>query len=217
MLDVCSEAQFLKDVAHHEMQIIREDGLHRHLRFQKPGSWNMHFDLITWPGYLCYTGDMGTYVFRRLNDMLQFFRTDREHMYLRDGKTLAVNHSYWAEKVEAQDKGDGLTEFDEEKFTRVILEILVGWLREHWNSTTQEERRDLWEDVISTVIHADEDSGGYRKQGAAYDFFHQVNPRLSFSFRDLFDYSFTRYTFRFIWCCYALAWGVQKYDEAKAV
>ena len=217
MLDVCSETQFLKDVAHHEMRIIREDGLHRHLRFQKPGTWIMHFDLITWPGYLCYTGDMGTYVFRRLNDMLQFFRTDREHMRLRDGKTLAVNHSYWAEKVEAQDKGDGLTKFDEEKFTRVLLEILVNWLRDHRNSTTQEERRDLWEDVINTVIYAGEDSEGYRKQGAAYDFSHQVNSRLSFSFRDLFDYSFTRYTFRFIWCCYALAWGVQKYDEAKAV
>ncbi len=70
----CDEARFLKDVANHEMQIIRDDGVQRHLRFKKPGTMCYHFDLITWGGHLCYTGDMGTYVFTRVHDMFDFFR-----------------------------------------------------------------------------------------------------------------------------------------------
>ena len=27
------------------------------------------FDIVTWPGYLCYSGDMGCFVFTRLPDM----------------------------------------------------------------------------------------------------------------------------------------------------
>lgn len=50
--------------------------------------------------YLCYTGDMGTYVFQRLTDMFEFFRTDREYKK-RNGGKLAVNLSYWGEKLQA--------------------------------------------------------------------------------------------------------------------
>ena len=90
---ICPEAIFLRDVAEHEMIVVRDDGVHRHIRFKKPGTSCMHFDLITWPGYLCYTGDMGTYVFSRLTDMFEFFRTDREYMRLREGQTLRVPSS----------------------------------------------------------------------------------------------------------------------------
>ena len=41
---------FAEDVAEHELTVRRDDGLYRHLRFQKPGTWIYGFDLITWPG-----------------------------------------------------------------------------------------------------------------------------------------------------------------------
>ena len=65
---------FERDIGKHEMQIIRDDGVFRHVRFKRPDTICMYFDLITWPGCLCYTGDMGTYVFQRLEDMFVFFR-----------------------------------------------------------------------------------------------------------------------------------------------
>lgn len=65
---------FTRDIAKHEIEVIRDDGVDRHLRFRRPGTMSMHFDILTWPGYLCYTGDMGSYVFRRTEDMLEFFR-----------------------------------------------------------------------------------------------------------------------------------------------
>lgn len=215
---ICPEVQFLRDVAEHEMIVVRDDGAHRHIRFKKPGTYCMHFDLITWPGYLCYTGDMGTYVFRRLEDMFEFFRTDREHMRLRDGRTLAINPGYWGEKLEAVERsGDSgsYREFSDDKFNRAVMGDLVEWIRGHAHHTTKEERRELWDYVVSDVIGADGDTGGYRKQCAAHDFHHRVNGRLEFYFQDFWEHNVTDYTHRFIWCCYALAWGVAKYDAAK--
>ncbi len=213
----CTEESFMKDVANHEMRIIRDDGLYRHIRFKRVGTWCTHFDLITWPGYLCYTGDMGTYVFQRLDDMFEFFRMNRNHMRPKDGKTLAINLGYWAEKVEAKDRHGDLKEFSEEMFNRAVVGDLVAWLRSRRDQTTKEDRRELWCAVMNEVIGADGDSGGYRKQAAAHDFSHHVNDRVGdFYFQDFWDNNVEDYTHRFVWCCYALAWGIQKYDDAKA-
>ena len=211
-----TETTFLKDVAKHQMTIIHEDGLHRHIRFRKPDSSDMFFDLITWPGALCYTGDMGTYVFRRLTDMFEFFRTDRKSPYLAaKGLTLGINLSYWAEKLEAIDRCDGVKKFDEDKFNAVVLGYLKNWLRENRDSTSKEERRDLWDEVVSDVLGADNDSKGYRKQAAAHDFYSIVNDKVKFSFGNLWEYDCESYSTRFVWCCYALAWGINQYDASK--
>lgn len=208
-----NEESFLKDIADHEMTVLREDGVYRHIRFKRPGTVCMHFDLITWPGSLCYTGDMGTFVFARLHDMLVFFRPDA---YAKEAPFKRIDRGYWAKKVEASAR-DGVTEFSEEKFNRAVMEHLVTWIRDHRAETTKEERRDLWEAVTSEVIGADSDSGGYRKQCAAHDFIHKVNLGQKFYFRDFWEVNVEEYTQRFAWCCYALRWAVMKYDEARAL
>jgi hypothetical protein len=202
--------QFNREIAQHEMQVIRDDGVNRHLRFKRPGTMCMHFDLITWPGYLCYTGDMGTYVFRRLHDMFEFFRRDETRGLYR------IDLRYWAEKVEASDKTDGITEFNEEKFTRIVKEHVLTWVRENAHTTTREQRRELWDAVVEEVVGVDSDSGGYRKQAAAHDFTHRIDERRAFTFRDFWESDCSDYTHRFRWCCHALSWGINTYDHAKA-
>jgi hypothetical protein len=209
----CTEDQFLQDAGSHVMTVIRDDGVHRHLRFRKapPGGSEHWFDLITYPGELVITGDMGTYVFRRLTDMFEFFRTDREYNEKR-GRKLGINLGYWAEKLQAMpDKG--VKEFDEDRFNSVIRERLVNWMRDNRDRTSEEERRDLWDAAHDEVIHAD---GKERKEIAAYDFVHTVRDGLRFHFSDLWGSNFERYTFHFIWVCYAIAWGIKTYDESKA-
>lgn len=207
----CTEASFLEDVAAHKMQIIRDDGVYRHIRFGEPGSSIAQFDLITWPGYLCFTGDMGSFVFSRLRDMFEFFRTDRRH----PGR-IGVNLSYWSEKLEAVDRHDGAWEFDEALFKRVVLEYLVTWLRERRSETTKEERRELWESVVADVIELDDDSSGSRRLPAVYDFSANVNEAVGdFEFRDFWERNFNTYTTRYRWCCYAIAWGIQCYDAQR--
>lgn len=215
-----TETQFLKDVESHVIEVIKDDGLYRHIRLRKPGTMCMHFDLLTWPGYLCYTGDMGTYVFRRLEDMFEFFRSDREYAQRR-GRQLSINTHYWAEKLEAVDGGRhraGVLEFDQEKFRRVINEYRINWIKDAHSrrSLNKDERRYLWEAVDEDVLNLI-DEGEERVQMAAYDFFYSPGTgRPNWQFDDLFEHDFTKYKGRFIWCCYALAWGIQKYDDHKA-
>jgi hypothetical protein len=204
---------FDKDVVpHHKMQVLRDDGVYRHLLFKKPGTSSHHFNVVTYPGTLVYTGDMGSFVFQRLDDMFKFFRTDADRG---DG----INPSYWAEKLVAIDRG-GHKEFDENKFNRRVMQHLITWIREIRDSTDKEERRDLWEAVVSDVIEADGDSNGMRKQIAANDFYHPVRFKNSqtkgFSFVDFWEHNFEDYTVQFYWACYAIAWAVKQYDLAKA-
>jgi hypothetical protein len=222
MIAACTEDRFLRDVAQHEMIVIRDEGVHRHIRFKKPDSNIQYFDLITWPGHLCYTGDMGTYVFQRLTDMFEFFRTDREYNKSR-GRSLGINLNYWTEKIIAVDgnRGGGkVKEFDENKFKRVINDYRVGWMRNAKESGSLDKagRRELWEAVNDEVLSLLED-GGDRAQYAAYDFCHdpRTNPHRPYgwTFTDLFENDLTEYTHSIIWCCYALAWGVAKYDATK--
>jgi hypothetical protein len=175
----------------------------------------MHFDLITWPGYLCYAGDMGTFVFSRLRDMFEFFRTDADSPHLKSkGLQLGINPSYWAQKLEATDKHGGVKEFSEEKFNAAIKHRFLEWIKWKRHDTSKEERRELWEAIESEVLCADGDGGGYRKQVAAHDFSHQVNQSNIFDFSDFFETNVEAYTFHYMWCCYALAWGIQKFDAA---
>lgn len=207
----CTEEKFLKDIAAHEMTILHEDGIYRHVRFKDPSTTCMHFDLITYPGFLVYSGDMGCYVFSRLRDMFEFFRTDR----LGDDR-LYINLGYWSEKLQAVDGNRnhaGAMEFDEEAFLRVINEYRVSWIRE--GGLSKENRRELWDDVEDSVINRIDD-GEQAALSAAYEFSARIE-RKTFQFDDLFDHQFQRYTSHFIWCCYAIAWGVKTYDEAKAL
>ncbi|MES2262164.1 MAG: hypothetical protein V4724_26890 [Pseudomonadota bacterium] len=221
MSAACTEEQFLRDVAEHEMIVIRDDGVNRHIRFKQPDSSNMFFDLVTWPGHLCYTGDMGTYVFQRLTDMFEFFRTDREYNVQR-GRNLGINMGYWTEKLIAVDgnRGGGkVKEFDEDKFRQVINECRVRWMRGAKESGALDKngRRELWEAVEDEVLGALEE-GEHRAAYAAYDFHHadaHDSQQRGWMFEDLFEHDFTEYTHSIIWCCYALAWGIEKYDAAK--
>ena len=49
----CTEERFLKNAAAHQMEVLRDDGVNRHLRFRNPESSAYWFDIITWPGTLC--------------------------------------------------------------------------------------------------------------------------------------------------------------------
>lgn len=57
MADLDVLERFKKSVIEHEMIVVRNDGLHRHLTFKSPRTYNHHFHITTWPGYLAISGD----------------------------------------------------------------------------------------------------------------------------------------------------------------
>jgi hypothetical protein len=199
-----TETQFLSGVKNHVMIVIRDDGIHRHIRFKDPETSCYHFDLITWPGYLCYTGDMGTYVFQRLTDMFEFFRTNRECKN-RNGEKLYVNLSYWGEKLQSVDRGDGYRNFSDEKFR----ENVMSWIEDR--GLNGKLGHGLRDELESEVLSCAEHGGRDEAYGAAANF--KYNDKEIFT--DFWEVDSDDYSHRFLWCCFALAWGIEQYDSAK--
>lgn len=202
---------FLKDVNDHQLTIIRDDGLYRHLRFKRPNSGNMYFDIVTWPGHLCYTGDMGCYVFSRIEDMFEFFRSSNGE--------LKINAGYWAEKVQAESVyGKGLREFSEDRFREILKEQFDNYFAEQEpdevatdedRAAFEERKAEAWEAVEDEILcFGDLEHDGFH---AAMSF-----ERDGLSFPDFWDNHFFEYVYHYVWCCYALVWGIQQYDLATS-
>lgn len=215
----CTQQRFERDVAEHQMTVLHEDGVYRHIRFRRPDTSCMHFDLITYPGYLVYSGDMGCYVFSRLRDMFEFFRTDRLHG--EDPRKLYINRGYWSEKLQAVDgnrRSGGAKEFSPEKFRRVINEYRLRWIRgaREYATLDKDQRRELWEAVDNEVL-CYLDDGEHAAYQHANDFHWAANSHAgrAYTFQDLWEHDFTAYTSHFTWCCYAVAWAIRQYDAAK--
>ena len=85
-----TEDSFLKDVAQHEMSVLLDNEIYRHVRFFRPGTNCYSFELITGPGYLLYRGDMGCFEFERMYDMFEFFSSGRGY-YAKKGKVIPIN------------------------------------------------------------------------------------------------------------------------------
>lgn len=194
-----TEQSFLKEVAEHKLTVLRDDGVYRHLRFAKPQSGDMHFELVTWPNYLAYVGDMGSYVFSRLKDMFVFFRVP-ENYKGRDGGVLAVNPDYWEEKCQAAEHREGTKKYSADKFRKCILDILAD------EESVSPELQEAVEDEV--LCHADDGEDAARR--AVDDFKHG-----DFEFHDFCETDLQEFTGRYLWCCYAITWGIAQYDALK--
>lgn len=184
----------MKDVAGFEMIIRRDEGEFRHLTFSKDLSIVNHFHIITWPWCLCITGDMGTYVFSRVRDMFTFFRL--EHIAGKEG--LFINLDYWSEKLLAVDKVCPVEQFSYELFKQIVQERIDA-------AETTKAQRDAVESMVANL------------DGEPMEIvYERVCDFQEFEFADLYQYDLTEYCYHFIWCCYAIAWGIQQYDAVKA-
>ncbi|WOA52521.1 hypothetical protein [Dickeya solani] len=192
--------RLLENVGRHEMTIHRDDGMYRHIQFSQPGTSCYRFDLVTWPGYLCVTGDMGCWTFSRIADMFEFFN---------DGIGRGINPGYWSEKLQA---GAGSAyrqlcfEWDRDAFIKALREWHKNWLDE---GRDEDVKVDV-EDALSTVEeNADDAYAAWRSLEDA--------DLPEFYVYDFMEGGFERYTTHYLWICYAIVWGIQRYNESKTV
>jgi len=205
MTQHCTEERFLDDIKNHQLTVIRNDQTNRHLKFKKPGTICYGFDIITWPGHLCITGDMGTYVFQRVHDMFEFFRTDKPYADAHPEKSLFINAGYWGEKLLSIDKHGGYREFDEEDFAERVTQHFNEWKESA--SPTTEQTKELWQEITDEVLSAI-DRSGEAACLSVDNFYHE-----EFSFTDFFDGGRPEcHTFHYLWCLYAIAWAIIQYD-----
>lgn len=112
-----ARAQFAANTDEHTITVLLDSpGTgHRHLRFARPGTGIWSFDVITTPGRLIYTGDVGHFVFAGISgDPLAFFG-------LGGG---GVNPYYWVEKVRA---GVTSTGFNHVVFSHHLTEAIEAY------------------------------------------------------------------------------------------
>ena len=190
-----AERCFQDDVKNHSMEIVKDDGLYRHIRFSKGSSIVLQFSLVTWPGYLAITGDMGCFVFSRVTDMFEFHRL---------GESKSVPYRYWAEKIQcgSSQSPDIAGEFSEQLLRRAMFTEVMSLVRGMEKSERPraiEELRELYDGVEFTehnlsCIMGSEICGEY-------------------PFHELYEYTLTQESYHFAWCCNAIAWGIKRYDE----
>ena len=191
-----TKEQFLRDIKRHEMTIKQDDGVFRHIKFSIPNNSNMHFYLTTWPNHLCISGDMGTMVFSRINDMFEFF----------GGGELEVNPSYWAQKSMSESQfGCGIEEWDSDAFEEAVMDEYNNYLEENDLNEDDEQAVELLEQMTDEIL--DYSESDHEAYVAINNFYYDSN----YNFFEDFRYNCTKYTYHYMWLIHAIKWGVIKY------
>ncbi|WP_129138827.1 hypothetical protein [Modicisalibacter coralii] len=199
--------RFQRDVASHQMEVLHDDGLYRHLRFSRDGSSAYHFNITTWPGYLAITGDMGDFVFSRVQDMFAFFRDE-------PGR-LGINPGYWAEKIQAGASTPDRSlymDWDEKAFKQRVVEEYKRWLESN-GPLDPEVSSDLKDQIREEIL--DEAHSEELACVAVANFHSDDAPDLFDDFLMELGSSCHEYSFHYLWCCWAIVWGVSRYDEQR--
>jgi hypothetical protein len=184
--------RFARDTANHQMTVLHDDGLYRHLRFRAEGSMYW-FDLITVPGSLIFRGDGQSFVFARLTDMFEFFR----------GPLGRINPGYWAEKLTSC-RDEGVRKYDREVFEQVLTRELAAVLEAH---QFDEDLRGLGRAVREQLLDSDDVDTEESARRALEEFEYR-----GFRFADTWEWNFRDYDWWFLWACHAIVWGIAYYD-----
>lgn len=187
--------QFNSEVAGHEMTVMHDDGLYRHLHFRPAEGPSFYwFDLITWPGCLTITGDMGTYTFRRIEDMFEFF-------------TGYINSGYWAEKLLNGSTGGRheVKEHDAETFRRWLLQDFWEWSREQPADETANAWREIRFNLFSDYAIDDE------QRDQCIETLRSLPGKAGDYYQDCWEADWSKYSIHFERCLAAIVAGIRTY------
>jgi hypothetical protein len=231
--------RFKRETADHEMTVLHDDGLYRHIRFRDPKYGSYWFDLITVPGSLIFQCDGETFAFRRVEDMFEFFRSP----------VGRINSGYWAEKLTTD--RDSVMRYDEQLLARYVAEELEEAEKDYpgitdaWNGKTdgilpeystytEDEARAALDDFEFGVIHRASCVCGAEEEFAdEYDAIRWRSEHITtenarkthrssveridgFRFTDTWDWDLKGYHWWFLWALHAIVWGIAQYDAARA-
>lgn len=195
--EVTAKANFDEFTQQHELTILHDDGLYRHIRMAAPGTRMWSWDLVTVPGHLFFTGDIGDYTFSRLTDMFEFFS-------IPEGRR--IDYHYWAEKIQNHDARQGTRVFSPEKAKHAAVEAF--WEMRVYHDHALDAWRDLRDSVLDPYVLGDR-SVFY---DAAFTWRHG-----SMEFHDIPDWDLDGWDTQFVTACHAIAAGVRAYNAAKQV
>lgn len=188
-------ARFARDTAGHQMTVLHDDGLYRHLRFSsRPTSYGEYwFDLITWPGCLTVRGDYGeAYTFIRLPDMFEFFRS----------KSGRINPDYWVQKLDGHRQS--AKTYSEDAFRQIVCELFVSAAQ--CEGVPAGTGKAVRAEILDQDLF-DEDEA--RKLLESFEY-------KGFAFGETWEFSFQDYEPDFLWACHAIVAGIARYDRVRS-
>ncbi|WP_099024354.1 hypothetical protein [Mycolicibacterium palauense] len=182
----------------HQMEVLRDDGLYRHLRFARPGTGIWRFDLVTWPGHLVITGDIENFHFARLPDMFEFFRSPPGY----------INPGYWAEKLRGPLRYESHSPDAVKRHVYEAFRDSCVW----W----EDPKAPLWRDICDQILTEDVIHDETTTHLALRDFRHTSENGRRFEFTDTWEWRFKEYDWHFLVSLHAIVWGIDQYDKARA-
>jgi len=194
-MELCDDIRFAKDVEDFEVEVLMDNGIYRHIRCGNSDTIVHHFNIITWPGSLCISGDMGTYNFSRTKDMFNFFRGDK------------INPGYWAEKLTSICKLNDYREYCSSTNAKYIKDYFNDYWEDREDKSGKDECWEEIEDQILQFIEIDESTS----REAVQDFQHN-----GFEFVDAWEWHLTQSTYHYIWCLRAIVWAINEYDKIES-
>ena len=192
-------AHFAEFSKNHELTILHDDGLYRHLRIAEPGTGIYSWNIITWPGHLATSGDVADgYQFARLPDMFEFFRG-------RD-----INPQYWAEKM-PHTLREQAQNYSDDVFRQYVLDYAAEWrenmLPAEQASFTAAITRDVLDDIG--------DDPDYNREIVENFKFESKSHGYTLLFSDTWEWDCRDWDYHFIITCQAVAKGISMYDRSK--
>lgn len=161
-------------------------GLYRHWRCGLLDRCEQHFHIVTWPGSLCYTGDMGDYLFQRTEDMVTFMRQATRDPW------------YAAEKCVAA--GSAVREFRKECMEEEFTYLLT-------NPDTTAEDKAVLSDKLETIRDA------YRMYESPADATRAAAESGLWDYGELPDWQ--TFSYRFLWALRAIRWFCDNVHNAQ--
>lgn len=186
---------FEKDTANHQMEVLHDDGLYRHLRFRQGDTITYYFDLITWPGFLVVAGDMGDYMFSRVRDMFTFFEGPN------------INPQYWAEKL----RGPGADAARSYSYLSFKVHV-EDWFLRTSEDLSLAEAASLREAVNRDLLGNSDVYYEHEAHRMLHEFQHE-----GLSIVDSWEWDLREYDTRFLWCCHAIVYGIEQYRNVARV
>ena len=198
-------ARFAAETSGHEMTVLFDQGLDRHLRFESPDGSGYRFDLHTSPNRLMFHGAVGTYVFSvwPTEDMFQLFRES--------SVGEQPNFGYWREKLAAW--GEPAIQFSNELFDAKVAEELAK--AEEFFPGVTAAWREMTEGFLAEYSTDSEETA--REALAAFEYLPEGQWGEAWRFRYTSEWQLNDYDWRYLWACHAGLWGANQYCAAKAV
>lgn len=191
-----SAARFARDTARHQMTVLHDDGLYRHLRFSNPAPHgHTPFDLVTWPFNLVVkAGWVFHFDIDATEDMFALFR--------RTALAGEINPGYWSEKVRAG--RDDVEDFSPELFEQQVKQHVVEAIR------NGDAPRGIGAEVTRDIFEWGDISHEAGARQALEDFRYE-----GWSFGETWEWNFRGFTPGFLHCCYAIRHGIDLWDASR--